>query len=183
MKPVAWLILIGDAIHNFADGMIIGVAFRKGIYGGIKTSIAIMCHEIPHEVGDFVVLIDSGSFGNIRRFHTDNILTLGLSIRRAMILNVVGSFTAYLGFTIGAALSEVIEWDKWVFAAAAGIFLYVAWIDMVRNASKSLNKSLSSPATPPERVRQRQGSLVDKVGIAEHWIYARRHHNLPHRLL
>ena len=54
-KSVAWLILIGDGIHNFLDGLAIGAAFSEGwpsgYYGGISTSIAIFCHELPSELG------------------------------------------------------------------------------------------------------------------------------------
>ena len=54
-KSVAWMVLIGDAIHNFLDGVAIGVAFTEkypsGFFGGISTSIAILCHELPHELG------------------------------------------------------------------------------------------------------------------------------------
>ena len=54
-KSVVWMVLIGDAIHNFMDGVAIGVAFTEdwpsGLHGGISTSIAILCHELPHELG------------------------------------------------------------------------------------------------------------------------------------
>ena len=54
-KSVAWLVLIGDGVHNFLDGLAIGVAFSEswpsGLHGGISTSIAIFCHELPHELG------------------------------------------------------------------------------------------------------------------------------------
>ena len=55
-KSVAWMVLMGDAIHNFLDGIAIGVAFTDkfpgGFFGGISTSIAILCHELPHELGN-----------------------------------------------------------------------------------------------------------------------------------
>ncbi len=58
LKSVAWMVLIGDSVHNFLDGIAIGVAFTDqfplGFYGGISTSIAILCHELPHELGKFL---------------------------------------------------------------------------------------------------------------------------------
>ena len=54
-RSVAWMVLMGDAIHNFLDGVAIGVAFTDkfptGFFGGVSTSIAILCHELPHELG------------------------------------------------------------------------------------------------------------------------------------
>ena len=52
ISPVAWMIIIGDTLHNITDGLAIGAAFNSGISGGISTSIAIFCHELPHELGN-----------------------------------------------------------------------------------------------------------------------------------
>uniref|UniRef100_A0A1I7VHI0 ZIP Zinc transporter n=1 Tax=Loa loa TaxID=7209 RepID=A0A1I7VHI0_LOALO len=70
LKSAAFVIIFGDAIHNFIDGIAIGASFAISNQVGIATSIAVVCHELPHELGDFAVLIESG-----------------LSIRRAMFLN------------------------------------------------------------------------------------------------
>jgi zinc transporter ZupT len=53
ISAVAWNIIIGDTIHNIADGIAIGVAFSDSITGGVSTSIAVFCHELPHELGKF----------------------------------------------------------------------------------------------------------------------------------
>ena len=51
IASVAWNIIIGDTIHNVADGIAIGVAFSGSITGGVSTAIAVFCHELPHELG------------------------------------------------------------------------------------------------------------------------------------
>ena len=51
IKAVAWMILIGDALHNFVDGLAIAAALSDGLSSGLSTTLAIICHEIPHELG------------------------------------------------------------------------------------------------------------------------------------
>ena len=51
MSSVAWMVIMGDGLHNFTDGMAIGAAFSANIAGGFSTTIAVFCHELPHELG------------------------------------------------------------------------------------------------------------------------------------
>ena len=55
VAAIAWMVILGDGIHNFSDGLAIGAAFSNSITGGISTSIAVFCHELPHEIGWFIL--------------------------------------------------------------------------------------------------------------------------------
>jgi hypothetical protein len=56
ISSMAWNIIVGDTMHNIADGIAIGIAFSDSISGGISTSIAVFCHELPHELGRFRII-------------------------------------------------------------------------------------------------------------------------------
>lgn len=80
-KSVIMMIVTGDGLHNFFDGLAIGIAYANGgVGGGLSTSIAILCHELPHEVGDFAVL-----------------LSAGLSVKRAVMYNALSAFLCFIG--------------------------------------------------------------------------------------
>lgn len=55
VAAIAWMVILGDGIHNFSDGLAVGAAFSNSITGGISTSIAVFCHELPHEIGEYFV--------------------------------------------------------------------------------------------------------------------------------
>ncbi|EGD81684.1 SLC39A4 protein [Salpingoeca rosetta] len=112
-RSTGWLILLGDAIHNFVDGLALGTAFSASTTVGISTTIAILLHEVPHEIGDFAVLLDSG-----------------FSVKRALVYNFFSQMTAILGGVIGTAASATEEVQQWILAAGAGLFLYVALSDI-----------------------------------------------------
>ncbi|KMQ88794.1 zinc transporter foi [Lasius niger] len=120
MSSVAWMVVLGDGLHNFTDGMAIGAAFSANIAGGFSTAIAVLCHELPHELGDFAVL-----------------LRAGMSTQQAVFYNVISSVLCLLGMIFGILLGSTPAATSWIFAAAAGIFIYIALVDMIPELSSS----------------------------------------------
>ncbi|KAM3841047.1 zinc transporter ZIP4 isoform 1-T2 [Vipera latastei] len=114
LQMLPYMITIGDAIHNFADGLAMGAAFSASWKTGLATSLAVLCHELPHELGDFAALLHAG-----------------LSVKRALLLNFVSALTAFLGLYIALSVSTGEEFEAWVFTVATGLFLYVALCDML----------------------------------------------------
>jgi zinc and cadmium transporter len=111
----AVLVIIGDSIHNALDGVIIGAAFLTDVSLGVITALAVTAHEIPQEIGDFAVLLNSG-----------------MSRGRALAFNLVSSLTSVLGglaayFTLGHALRIL----PYAIAVAAASFIYVAMADLI----------------------------------------------------
>lgn len=121
--PVAGnLILLGDSLHNFVDGILIAAAFLTDIHLGIVTAIAVAMHEIPQEVGDFAVLLESG-----------------FSRRKAFVYNLLASTTTVLGGVLAYfLLSEVLHIVPYVLAIAAASFIYIAVADLIPGLHKRL---------------------------------------------
>ena len=110
-----WMIIVGDSFHNFTDGIIIASAFLADVKLGIVTSLAIVAHEVPQEVGDFLVLLNSG-----------------FSKTKALVLNALSSLAAVAGALLGYfALSAAQEWVPRVLAIAAASMIYVAVADLI----------------------------------------------------
>lgn len=65
VAAVAWMVILGDGIHNLSDGLAIGAAFASSVTGGVSTSIAVFCHELPHEIGQFSVCLIFFSYKSI----------------------------------------------------------------------------------------------------------------------
>jgi len=114
-KASGSLVLVGDALHNVLDGVLIAAAFLTDVHVGIVTALAIMAHEIPQEVGNFAVLLNSG-----------------MSRRRALLLNLLTSLTAVFGGIIGFfALKQALLALPFALAVAAASLLYVAVADLI----------------------------------------------------
>ena len=114
-KPSTFLVLAGDGIHNFVDGVAIAVAFLVSIPLGIVTTIAVASHEIPQEIADMGVLLANG-----------------LSKTRALFFNFLSATTALFGAIVAFVLASRIEEYLYIFlAVAAGHFIYIAASDLI----------------------------------------------------
>jgi len=123
IATVAWMIIFGDGVHNFIDGLSIGAAFSESILTGISISAAVLCEEFPHELGDFAVLLKSG-----------------MNMRQAMVYNFLSACTCYIGLILGILLGEMHIGNQYIFAAAGGMFLYIALVDMVPELNATLDQ-------------------------------------------
>ncbi|XP_033926461.1 metal cation symporter ZIP14 isoform X2 [Melopsittacus undulatus] len=109
---LAWMITLSDGLHNFIDGLAIGASFTVSVFQGISTSVAILCEEFPHELGDFVILLNAG-----------------MSIRQALFFNLLSACCCYVGLAFGIVAGSHFS-ANWIFALAGGMFLYIALADM-----------------------------------------------------
>ena len=115
-----YLNLIGDGIHNFLDGAIIAVSFMSSTQLGIATTIAIIAHEIPQEIGDFGVLI----YG-------------GFSKMKALVFNFLSALTAIIGALVAYFYSSRFENSNlYLSAFAIGGFVYIAGTDLIPEIQK-----------------------------------------------
>lgn len=118
--PAATLVLLGDAVHNFVDGVLIAAAFLTDIHLGIVTALAVAAHEIPQEVGDFAILLQSG-----------------FSRAKALFYNLLSSLSTVLGALLAyVSLSAVEAVIPFVLAIAAASFIYVAVADLIPSLHK-----------------------------------------------
>lgn len=112
-RPITYLILLGDGLHNLLGGLAIGALFATDVRVGWTAWLAAVAHEIPQELGDFGVLVHGG-----------------WSRRRALLFNLLSGSTFLLGAVI--ACSFAVSWDVgWLVPFAAGNFLYIAAVDLV----------------------------------------------------
>jgi zinc and cadmium transporter len=115
--------LFGDGVHNFIDGLIIAAAFLVNIPFGAVTTIAIISHEVPQEIGDFGVLV----YGGFTKF-------------KALFYNFLSALTAVVGAISGYFLSTAIEWIvPFLIPFAAGGFIYIAASDLIPELHKEID--------------------------------------------
>jgi zinc and cadmium transporter len=136
------MIIIGDAFHNFVDGILIAAAFMESTELGVVTAAAIISHEIPQEIGNFVILLHSG-----------------YSKARAFALNLLSSFAMLAGALLAYfALQSAREWISTVLALAAASMIYVAVADLIPGLHRR----------PELRATAQQVTLI-ALGVALIW--------------
>jgi zinc and cadmium transporter len=114
------MIMVGDTFHNFVDGILIAAAFMADINLGLVTALAIIAHEIPQEVGDFLILLHSG-----------------YSKKQALLFNLLSSLATVLGGLLAYfALKTVQEWVPSILGLAAASMIYVAVADLIPGLHK-----------------------------------------------
>jgi len=140
LTPVAFMVVIGDGLHNLTDGLAIGAAFASDPVTGFATAFAVLCHELPHELGDFALLLQTG-----------------VSMRRAVYMNIVSSVLSFVGMSVGLFIAGIGDgMTQWIYAATAGSFLYIAFADLVPTMSVAHN---------PEMAKDPKGIIIQIFGI------------------
>jgi len=121
------LILIGDALHNFVDGLVIAAAFLINIPLGVTTSFAVIAHEVPQEIGDFAILLEGG-----------------YSKQKAFLYNVLSSLATLPGALICYFFLKAVEGAiPYILAISAASFIYIAMADLIPELHKRLGVKTS----------------------------------------
>jgi zinc and cadmium transporter len=125
--PFAIMNLVGDSVHNLIDGLIIGASYLVSIEVGIATTIAVLLHEIPQEIGDFGVLVH-GWF----------------SVKKALLVNFFTALTALVWLVIALSLWHFVESaHEFLVPIAIGMFIYIAGSDLIPEMHKETNRKQS----------------------------------------
>lgn len=123
-KTFTYMNLIGDAFHNFIDGMTIAASYLVSIPAGIATTFAVMLHEIPQEIGDFAVLLHGG-----------------FSKKKALLFNLLSASFALIGAAVVLVLSSTVEnLTSILIPFTIGSFIYIAGTDLIPELHKETNE-------------------------------------------
>ena len=121
-KSFVWMNLVGDGAHNFIDGFLIAISYLASIPIGIATTVAVLMHEIPQEMGDFGILLHGG-----------------FSAKKALLFNFLSSLFAFVGAVVGLVFAAYLN-IAYLLALTAGSFLYIAATDLLPELHKTTNK-------------------------------------------
>ncbi len=129
IHPVTYLNLLGDGLHNFIDGVVIAASFLVSFHFGVVTTLVVMAHEVPQEIGDYAILV----YGGMERL-------------KALFFNFASAITAIIGGIMGYYLLHGTRYVHYIMPFAAGNFFYISASDLVPELHKEVNfkKSLNS---------------------------------------
>lgn len=128
IHPVAMLNIIGDGVHNMLDGMIVAASFAVSVPIGVATTLAVILHEIPQEIGDFGILVYSG-----------------MSVKKALFFNFISALTAVVGAVIALILESRIKgFSAYLLPITAGGFLYIGGSDLIPELHKEDHVKIST---------------------------------------
>jgi zinc and cadmium transporter len=128
IQPVVTMNLVGDAVHNLIDGMVIGASYLISVPLGFTTTLAIVLHEIPQEMGDFGILIHGG-----------------LSVKKALAFNLLSASAAIIGTVLSLTIGPHVQgYTVSLVPITAGGFIYIAGSDLIPELQHDvkLNKSV-----------------------------------------
>ena len=147
------MITVGDTVHNFVDGVMIAAAFLVDFKLGVVTAFAIAAHEVPQELGDFLILLHSG-----------------YSKRQALLLNLLSSLAMMVGALLGYFLLAPLQWIlPYMLAIAASGMIYVAVADLIPGLHKRV-----------ELIHTGQQALLIGLGIFTVWAAGTLAHEWMH---
>jgi zinc and cadmium transporter len=128
--PFTYLSLVGDTCHNFIDGMLIAISYLASVKLGFITTLAVVLHEIPQELGDFGVLV----YG-------------GFSRKKALVCNFVSALAAVAGAVIAYFVADSVQgFSAFVLPVTAGGFIYIAASDLIPEIHKEKNQARATMA-------------------------------------
>ncbi len=127
LHPFVAMNLVGDAVHNLIDGMLVGASYMVSFPIGFTTTLAVVLHEIPQELGEFGVLIHGG-----------------LSVKRALVFNLLSALTAVIGAVVSILAAQQVEgFSLSLLPITAGGFLYIAGSDLIPELHHEVKASTS----------------------------------------
>ncbi len=148
-QGAARAVLLGDGVHNFVDGVLLAAAFLADPWLGVTTTLAVIAHEVPQELGDFVLL-----------------LSAGWSKRKALLANAASSFASFLGGVVGwLALDGAQGALPYALAVAAASFLYIAVADLM----PLLHQRRRIDGFVPQTALMAAGLLC--IPLVGHWLH------------
>ncbi|KAH7646791.1 zinc transporter zip14-like protein 1 [Dermatophagoides farinae] len=125
IDTVAWMIVLGDALLNFIDGLSIGAAFDRNILAGMSISVAVMLEEVTHRLGTFAVLIRAG-----------------MSMKQSFFYIFLSACSCYPGLALGIVLGDEAEdASPYIFALSGGFFLYMALVDVMKAMTRTMENA------------------------------------------